>query len=309
MLISIIIPVYNSEKTIRTIVSDLHKEFSPKYQHEIILINDDSLDDSGKICLELHREFKENIVYLELSRNFGEHNAVMAGLNLAKGDWIIIMDDDLQNPATEAVRLADFAQNSNFDVVYTRYEYKHHNLWRNLGSKFNDKVANIMLNKPAGLYLSSFKIISSRIAKEIIQYKLPYPYIDGIILGITRHIGSFTVQHKERKEGKSGYTLGKLLHLWSNMFTNFSIIPLRIAVVSGFIFSALGFILGILTIIEKMLKPEIPLGYASLFVAMSFFSGMVLIALGMLGEYIGRIFLSLNKKPQYVIKEKYDKDS
>lgn len=306
MMISIIIPVYNSEKTITKVVSSIISVFKDHYQHEIILVNDGSEDDSDKVCRELHGRFEGRVIYVELSRNFGEHNAVMAGLNVAKGDWHIIMDDDGQNPAEEALKLADFAINNSYEVVYAQYDNKEHSAGRNLGSWFNDKVANLMLKKPAELYLCSFKIISAQIVKEIICYELPFPYIDGIILGITKHIGTLTVKHGKRSVGKSGYTIGKLIHLWSNMFTNFSIIPLRIAIVCGFIFSGIGFVLGILTIIEKIMNPEIPLGYASLFVAMSFFAGMILIALGMLGEYIGRIFLSINRKPQYVIKRKYD---
>jgi glycosyltransferase involved in cell wall biosynthesis len=309
MLISIVIPVYNSEKSISNIVRDLESVFRESYQHEIILVNDGSRDDSDGVCRDLHSKFQGRVVYLELSRNFGEHNAVMAGLNIAKGDWVIIMDDDQQNPAEEAKKLTDYAISSNYEVIYAKYDDKKHGLGRNLGSWFNDKVANLMLQKPKELYLCSFKIISAKIVKEIICYELPFPYIDGIILSITRDIGTLKVKHGKRHEGKSGYTIGKLIHLWSNMFTNFSIIPLRIAIVCGFIFSGIGFVLGIYTVIEKIMNPEIPLGYASLFVAMSFFSGMILIALGMLGEYIGRIFLSINRRPQFVIKNKYDKDN
>ncbi|MCF7920481.1 MAG: glycosyltransferase family 2 protein [Candidatus Cloacimonetes bacterium] len=309
MLISIVIPVYNSEQTIRITVDKIVAAFNDKYDYEVILVNDGSEDDSDKVCRDLCDDNPEKVVYLQLMRNFGEHNALMAGLKIAKGDWIITMDDDLQNPVTEVVKLAEFSLKSNYDVIYTKYLEKCHNFWRNLGSRFNDKVANIMLKKPPNLYLSSFRAISRAVVNEIIKYDLPFPYIDGIIINTTNQIGVLEVVHSERAKGKSGYTLRKLLRLWSNMFTNYSILPLRIAIFSGFIFSILGFILGVMTVIEKLMNPELPLGYASLFVALAMFSGIILVSLGMLGEYIGRIFLGINGKPQYVIKEKYEKRS
>ena len=227
----------------------------------------------------------------------------MAALNQATGDYAIIMDDDFQNPVSEVRKLIDFSINNDYDVVYTHYAKKKHSLFRNLGSKFNDKLANIMLRKPKNLYLSSFKSISKFIISEIIKYDLPYPYIDGLILRTTDNIGKLQVKHSERKIGKSQYTLKKLVTLWMNMFTNFSVLPLRLATILGFVFSIISFLLGVAGIFMKLLDPSVPMGYASLFVTVTIFAGIQLIAIGMVGEYIGRIFISMNKKPQYSIKK------
>ena len=213
----------------------------------------------------------------------------------------MIMDDDFQNPVSEVEKIINFSLSNDYDVVYTHYKYKKHNIFRNLGSYFNNKVANIMLKKPNDLYLSSFKSIQSKVVKEIIKYKLPYPYIDGLILRTTRNISSIQVKHKKRIQGKSGYTLKKLFSLWLNMFTNFSVVPLRISTLFGFIFSFVGLIFGIITIIEKLHYPELPQGYPTIIIVVLLFSGMQLIFLGVIGEYLGRLFISNNKHPQYFI--------
>lgn len=306
LLISVIIPVYNSEDSIGPLVSKLLAELSHSFETEIILVNDNSKDQSDKVCCELHEQFGGRVKYYLLAKNVGEHNAVMAGLNQMTGDYAVIMDDDFQNPVSEVIKLIDYAANNNYDVVYTWYEKKQHSFFRNLGSSFNNRVANIMLRKPKDLYLSSFKIINRFLVNEIVRYDLPYPYIDGLILRTTDNIGKIQVTHEKRVSGHSNYTLGKLVKLWSNMFTNFSILPLRVAIIAGFAFALLGVGLGIYTIIERLNNPGVPVGYSALMVAISIFSGIQLIAIGMLGEYLGRMFLSQNKKPQYSIRKKYE---
>jgi undecaprenyl-phosphate 4-deoxy-4-formamido-L-arabinose transferase len=246
------------------------------------------------------------VKFYSLSKNVGEHNAVMAGLNYTTGDFIVIMDDDFQNPISEVIKLVEYAKENSYDVVYTYYERKQHHFLRNLGSKFNDKVANVMLKKPKDLYLSSFKLISKFLVKEIIKYDLPFPYIDGLILRTTNNIGKIQVSHQERTIGKSGYTLTKLISLWLNMFTNFSILPLRVSIYIGFIFAFLGLILGTYTVIEKLSNPSLPIGFAALAVSIFIFAGVQLISLGMIGEYVGRIFLSQNKRPQFTIKKRFE---
>jgi len=304
--LSIIIPVYNAEKTIRRLVDELIKNLSVQYKLEIVLVNDNSIDHSEEICISLHEKFKDIVKFYSLAKNVGEHSAVMAGLSKSTGDYIIIIDDDFQNPISEIFKLVNTALKNNFDVVYSYYKTKRHSLFRNLGSWFNDKVANIMLQKPKDLYLSSFKILNRFLVNEIIKYQAPFPYIDGLILQVTDKIGKVEVEHHARQEGRSGYTFKKLISLWLNMFTNFSILPLRISIVLGFIFSLFGLALGIYTVIEKFLTPHIPVGFASLIVAVSVFAGVQLIMLGMIGEYVGRAFLSINKKPQYTIKKTYE---
>jgi undecaprenyl-phosphate 4-deoxy-4-formamido-L-arabinose transferase len=304
--LTIVIPVYNSEDTIGKLTDKLISSLSGDYKLEIVLVNDCSKDNSEEICIALHQKYAEIVKFYSLAKNVGEHNAVMAGLNQATGDFIVIMDDDFQNPISEVIKLVQYAKGHSFDVVYTYYDRKQHHFLRNLGSKFNDKVANVMLKKPKDLYLSSFKLISKFLVKEIIKYDLPFPYIDGLILRTTNNIGKIQVYHQERNVGKSGYTLTKLVSLWLNMFTNFSILPLRFAIIAGLIFALLGLFLGIETIIEKLANPDVPVGFAALAVSIFIFSGVQLFSLGIIGEYVGRIKLSQNKRPQFTIRKKFD---
>ena len=304
--LTIVIPVYNSEDSIGKLTDHLVNSLGGDYKLEILLVNDCSKDNSEKVCIALYEKYNSIVKFYSLSKNVGEHNAVMAGLNYTTGDFIVIMDDDFQNPISEVIKLAQYAKEYNFDVVYTYYDRKQHHFFRNLGSKFNDKVANVMLKKPKDLYLSSFKLMSKFLVKEVTKYDLPFPYIDGLILRTTNNIGKIKVNHQERNVGKSGYTITKLISLWLNMFTNFSILPLRISIYLGFIFAFLGLILGVYTIIEKLSNPSLPVGFAALAVSVFIFAGVQLISLGMTGEYIGRIFLSLNKRPQFTIKRKFE---
>lgn len=305
MKISIIIPVYNSETTIQRLVDELLVGFDD-YDLEIVLVNDNSHDNSERKCVELYQNNKEVVRFYSLAKNVGEHNAVMAGLNKCTGDFAIIMDDDFQNPISEAIKLIEFSAKNDYDVVYTYYDKKQHSFFRNLGSKFNDKMANIMLGKPNDLYLSSFKSLNRFVINQIIAYNLPFPYIDGLILQTTDNIGKLKVEHSARQAGKSQYTPKKLILLWLNMFTNFSVIPLRIATFLGFIFSVIAFFMGVAGVVMKFLEPSIPMGYASLIVSISLFSGILLIAIGMVGEYVGRIFLSINKRPQFSIRKSFE---
>lgn len=304
--LSIVIPVYNSETTIGPLTDKLVEALSKDYDLEIVLVNDNSKDNSEKVCVMLYQKHKPIVKFYSLSKNVGEHNAVMAGLNQVTGDYVVIMDDDFQNPISEVIKLVEYGKENNFDVVYTYYDRKQHNFFRNLGSKFNDKVANIMLNKPKDLYLSSFKLINKFILKEIIKYDMPFPYIDGLILRTTSSIGKIKVQHSARSQGQSGYTFKKLLSLWLNMFTNFSILPLRLSIIVGFVFAIFGLILGIITVIEKLSDPTLPMGFATIAVAVFVFAGIQLMSLGIIGEYIGRIKLSQNKSPQFTIKKRYE---
>ncbi len=305
MKVSVAIPVYKSANSIGRVVDELITTLTKHYDLEIILVNDDSPDHSEKVCIELHNQNPDIVKFYSLAKNVGEHNAVMAALNHVTGDYTVIMDDDFQNPITEVVKLFEYINNGDYDVVYTFYDKKEHSLFRNWGSKFNDKVANVMLQKPKDLYLSSFKALNKFIVNEIIKYNLPFPYIDGLILRSTSKIGKLNVLHQKREEGKSGYTFKKLVRLWMNMFTNFSILPLRISIVIGFFFALLGFAFGIYVVVDKILHPDIPTGYATIAVIVAIFAGIQLIAIGLVGEYLGRVFLSQNKRPQYCIRKSF----
>ena len=305
-MISIIIPVFNSENTIEILVNNIVQTLGEHYKFEIILINDASKDSSEEKCKKLLDEYSSIVLY-SLSKNVGEHNSVMAGLNKCTGDYAVIMDDDLQHSVDSLLELIKFGikEKNNFDVVYTYYDKMKYNFFRNLGRKFNNFIANLLLDKPKFLYLSSFKLINRFLITEIVKYKSPFTYIDGIILGITSRIGRIKVGHDKRVHGKSGYTIRKLLQVWSSMFTGFSVVPLRLSLILGSMLSILGFIFALLTFIERIIDNTVPSGYATLIIVVTIFSGAILIALGLLGEYVGRIFISLNKKPQFTIRDSW----
>lgn len=305
MVVSILIPVYNGATTIGGLVGRL-LELLGSAHSQVVLVNDGSQDNSHEVCLGLVERYPEAVTYVSLSRNFGEHNAVMAGLNYTTGDYVVIMDDDFQNPPEDVMALIEAAKSGKHDVVYSYYPHKQHHWMRNIGSKFNDLVATVMLDKPRSLYLSSFKCLSRFVVDQIITYTGPFPYIDGLALRCTRNIGKVLVHHEKRTEGKSGYTFRKLVRLWLNMFVNFSVLPLRVSSLLGFLFSFLGGMMSVLVVIEKISHPDIPIGWPSVVVIVMIFSGIQLLILGLLGEYIGRLFLSFNQTPQFVVREAHN---
>ncbi len=302
--LSIVIPVYNAEKTIESLCNTLIALYSEQHSLEIVLVNDNSRDSSDLICRRLHETFKETITYIMLSRNFTEHNAVMAGLNSVTGSLCVIMDDDFQNPPEEVKLLVDEIEKG-YDVVYSNYSAKRDSLFRNVGSLFNDRMANMILQKPAGLYLSSFKIMNRFMVNEVIKYTGPDPYIDAIILRSTDSIGTVEVCHNKRKHGRSGYTLGKLISLWGNMVVSYSLIPLRIIGIIGIILAVYGVIMGADVMIGYLIPSvEDMTEYETLTAVIAFFRGFQLLAISVVGEYVGRIYLSLNADPQFVVREK-----
>jgi glycosyltransferase involved in cell wall biosynthesis len=307
MQISIVIPVYNGAASIEPLVTRLIDILGTNAL-QIVLVNDGSPDNSDDICRSLYRRFAETVTYVKLAKNFGEHNAVMAGLQHARGDYVVIMDDDFQNPPDEVIRLIEHACGHRYDIVYTYFPHKRHHWLRNLGSVFNDRVANFMLDKPRDLYLSSFKCLSRFTVQEILKYPGPFPYIDGLALRCTRNIGKLEVGHEPRREGRSNYTLRKLVRVWLNMFVNFSVMPLRISTLTGLAFGVLGLLMGIWVFVEKMVFPDVPVGWPSVIVAIVLFSSVQLVMLGLMGEYLGRLFLTSNQTPQYVIREVLDSE-
>jgi glycosyltransferase involved in cell wall biosynthesis len=299
--LSIVIPVYNGASSIADLVAAL-EDLTITGGHEIVLVNDGSADNSLAVCHALFDKARVPITLVNLARNYGEHNAVMAGLRYATGAHVITMDDDLQNPPEEVERLLAYSQRSGKEVVYTYYEDKRHAAWRNLASRFTNRVADFVLDKPRGMYLSSFRCMSAFLVREIIRYEGPFPYVDGLILQVTQDIDRLLVAHLPRTAGHSNYTLRRLLRLWMSMFVNFSVTPLRISTVAGLVLSVLGAIGGAMAMVEALLSSTPP-GWASLMAAVLLLSGVQLLILGIIGEYLGRLYLTANRKPQSVVKE------
>jgi glycosyltransferase involved in cell wall biosynthesis len=302
MKLSVVIPVYNSQDTIHTLVHTLF-DVLRLYNLEVILVNDASKDNSETICERLARE-NTCVKFISLRKNSGEDNAVICGLNYCTGDFIAIIDDDFQNPPSEIITLLEKAVSHNLDIVYARYETKQHSLIRNFYSWVNNLFAVYLLNKPRGLYLSSFKVMKKEIAREIISYKGPFPYIDALVLRCTDNIGSAKVVHESRRLGKSNYNLRKLFSLYLNMFINFSNRPLRFITISGAAISLVSLCGTIYVLFEKMVIHDVPPGWSFPAIMLLFLIGLTFVVIGVLGEYVGKILMSLNNAPQYVIKKK-----
>jgi glycosyltransferase involved in cell wall biosynthesis len=300
LALSIVIPVYNGADSIGELVDTLERLDIPG-GHEIVLVVDGSPDNSLAVCQELLARSKVPITLIDHARNYGEHNAVMTGLRHTRGAHVINMDDDLQNPPEEVTRLLAHAQKTGADVVYTYYDEKQHSGWRNLGSQFTNWVASFVLDKPKDLYLSSFRCMSAFLVGEITRYEGPFPYVDGLILQVTQRIDRLLVRHLPRAVGRSNYTLRRLLRLWMSMFVNFSVMPLRISTLTGFALSVIGGLGAVATIIDAIFIAEPP-GWASLMVVVMLLSGVQLMILGIVGEYLGRLYLTANGKPQSVVR-------
>jgi undecaprenyl-phosphate 4-deoxy-4-formamido-L-arabinose transferase len=302
--VSVVIPVYGGVKTIESLVEGLSQALAGDHELEVVLVDDASPDGSGDVCRSLAQRH-DWVRVVRLARNFGEHSAVMAGLHHATGECVVTMDDDLQNPPTEVSRLLA-ALGDGVDVVYGDYVRKRHGPIRNLGSWFNGWVAVRALGKPPGLYLSSFRAMSRFVVDELKRVEDPFPYVDGYILRVTRDVVSVPVEHHARAEGRSGYTMRKLIGLWLNQVTNFSLGPLRLASYMGLLISLLGVVGAVIFAVERAQNPDLPEGWASLIVAVTILGGVQLFALGMIGEYLGRLFQREGGTPQFVVRETID---
>lgn len=306
--ISFVIPCYRSEHTLPHVIAEIEEKMKTmeQYGYDIFLVNDCSPDKTLDVIRKLCAEH-ENIKGIDFAKNFGQHSALMAGLRHSDGDYVVCLDDDGQTPANQVDRLIGRLEEG-YDAVYAKYEHKQHSAFRNLGSKVNERMTRSMLGKPADLYVSSYFAVKRFVVEDMVRYENSYPYIIGLVLRATRNITNVLVDHREREEGTSGYTFKKLFALWFNGFTAFSVKPLRIATALGAISAVAGFLYGFYTIIKRMINPNVPMGFSSLMSAVVFFGGMIMLMLGLIGEYIGRIYISLNNSPQYVIREKINLD-
>lgn len=305
-LVSFVIPCYRSAQTVGGVVQEIRESMAalPQYRYEIVLVNDASPDDTFETIRTLCEENRD-ICGVNLARNFGQHAALMAGFRYVRGDIVVCLDDDGQTPAGEAGKLLSEIE-AGSDVVYAKYTNKRHSGFRNFGSRINELMTRVMLGKPKELYLSSYFAAKRFVVEEMLRYENPYPYVIGLVLRTTKKITNVEVTHREREVGASGYTMGKLLGLWFNGFTAFSVKPLRVATVIGVLSACAGFVYGIFTIVKKFINPAVPVGFSALMAAVVFFCGLILLMLGIIGEYIGRIYISMNNSPQYVIRECLD---
>lgn len=300
--LSIVVPVYRSAQILPQLVDQIHAEMCKNGlgdNFELLLVNDASPDNSWQVIRALTQKHGF-IKGISLRRNFGQHNAIMAGLHYVCGDFIVLMDDDLQHPP-RAIGDMVRALAEGYDVCYTNYLNRQHAIWKRLGSKFNDWVATHLLGKPKGLYLSSFKAIRKEVVDEIVKYDGPYAYVDGLILDVTRSITTIAIEHQARHEGEGNYNLRRSFSLWMKMATSFSVLPLRIASYAGFALAALSLIMIIFVLAQKLIHPDLPAGWASLIATMLFIGGIQTLCIGVIGEYLGRTYLKLNHKPQFVV--------
>ena len=310
MLYSIVIPCYKSSKTIRKGVEMTMQEMDrlDRREYEFVLVDDCSPDDGETMAalMGLVRDYA-CVKVVELAKNAGQHNAVMAGLNEGSGEVFIAMDDDMQTHPSQLGKLLD-EFDKGYDIVYGYYEHKEHSKFRNFGSYVNYMTVRILLKKPKDLKTSSFWVIRKFVRDYAVEYKSAYTHLQGLFLRTTRNISSVPIQHFKREVGTSNYTLKKLIKLWSNIL-GFSIVPLQMATYTGFFFSLIGILAAIGVIILKFVRPATYIGWPSMMATICFFSGLNLMFMGIIGEYVGRIFLGMSKNPQYVVRQVHHKDA
>ncbi len=295
--LSLVIPLYRSRSTIDLLLDRL-EALKPACSWELILVDDGSPDGTAERARERLQRSPLRGLLICHSRNYGEHQAVLSGYRHAAGTYIVNLDDDLQNPPEEALRLWQKAREENLDVVYGDYRQKQHESWRNLGSRFANRTANWLLDLPDRFYLSSFRCVSGLIAHRVADYQGPYPYIDGLISQFTQRIGSLKVQHDRRQAGETNYNLRRLTRLWLNIFTSFSIMPLRLATLLGVVMASIGAASLIILVAQALIYAQTVQGWLSIICTILIFGGIQCLLIGMMGEYLGRIFLTVSGKPQ-----------
>jgi len=307
-MLSFIIPCYNSEKTVEIVINQIINKIHERddYEYEIIAVNDCSPDNVYQVLKRIANA-NYRVKVINLAKNAGKHTAVLVGYRYAKGDFVISLDDDGQCPMECLWELIKPLEEGH-DMAMAKYDHKQEKFYKQLGSKLNHMVSQIMLGKPKDLVFSNFIARQKYICKAMAEYHNIYPYLEGLSLRITRDVVLVPMVEKERIAGRSNFTLMKSLSLWMNGFTAFSVKPLRVSTVIGACTAIAGFIYGVITIIRKLINPRISVGYSSILVSILFCAGMILLMMGLVGEYVGRIYLSVNRYPQYVVKEKLNLD-
>lgn len=304
--VSFVIPCYRSESTIAGVVNEIVETMrNAAYDFEIILVNDCSPDDTFSEIRKLAQNIPQ-VKGVDLARNFGQHAALMAGFHQVSGNIVVCLDDDGQTPADEVGKLLAKIEDG-YDAVYASYANKQHSGFRNWGSHVNSKMTEIMLGKPENLAVTSYFAVRRFVIDEMIRYEHCYPYVIGLVLRTTKNICNVPVNHRQRETGTSGYTLGKLLSLWMNGFTSFSVKPLRMANYFGFFSAVAGFVYMVVIIARYFVYKDAPLGWSSTTAILLILGGIILIVLGLIGEYVGRIYMCSNDAPQFVVREVVDK--
>lgn len=301
--VSVAIPCYKSSRTIPIVVEDIKKNILSRegYDYQIILVNDYPFDETFDVITQLCEE-DNKIIGINLSRNFGQTAAKMAAIPYVTGDVLVYMDDDGQHPANEIYKLVDKVLEGN-DVVYAHFAHKKHSLFKRFTSKIHSRIEEINGVKPKGVHISSFHALSKYAYQSLLNYKSPFPSMLGYLNNTVKKCVSIEVEHKERIEGKTNYNLKRLFKLWLDSFTNFSLVPLRIATIFGMIVAFFGFGGGLFTLIRKIVNPNIAAGYTSTISVLLFIGGVIMVVLGLIGEYIGRIYMTVSDKPQFLVRE------
>lgn len=305
ILLSFVIPCYRSEQTIEKVINEIKETVVQRddFDYEIITVNDCSPDNVYHVLKEIASK-DEKIKVINFSRNMGKHSAVMAGYAVAKGDYIVNLDDDYQSPTYELWKIIDPLIADECDVTTAEYHVKKEAWYKRLGSDFNLKMTEILLDKPKNVRMENFSAMKQFVCKEMIKYRHPYPYLEGLTYRVTKRVKTIPMEQRSRADDNaSGFTLSKSIKLLLNGLTAFSVKPLRIASVCGLLFAICGFVYGIYIIIKKLVIPQTVLGYSSTMAVMLFSSGLIMLMLGIIGEYIGRIYICINASPQYVIKD------
>jgi undecaprenyl-phosphate 4-deoxy-4-formamido-L-arabinose transferase len=305
--LSVVIPAYHSESTLPNLVERLHKTLEGMgRRYEIIIVDDGSKDNTWHVLAELQAQHRDTLTAIQLMRNFGQHNALMCALRHARGELIVTMDDDLQNPPEEIPVLVEAIERGDFDLVYGKYDRKRHGRWRNLGSA----VVNIFYRLVFQLTVTvtAFRVMRRQLAESILSYDLNFTFLDGLLAWNTQRIGEASVRHEPRQDGRSGYSLRRLVLLAMNLFANFSLLPLQAVSLLGFLFSLVGFVLGSYYLVKYFLDQLVVPGYASTIVAILVLGGTQLLALGVIGEYLGRLHLNVNRKPQYTVRKTIEQE-
>ena len=300
--LSVVVPVYNSADTLAELLKRLSRVLDTITQrYEVILVDDGSQDDSWLVMQSLQSTYGAHMVTVQLMRNYGQHNTLMCGLAMAKGAFVVTIDDDLQNPPEELPKMLDHIKQAELDLVYGCPDTRSHAAWRNLGSSIVWRFYRRVFRNP--VTPTPFRVMRHQLVRSVLFYDLNFTYLDGLLAWCTCRIGAVEVEHHARTQGRSGYSLSKLLGLALNLYTNFSLIPLQIVSTVGFLTAASGFLVGLYYLVQYLLTNIVVPGFASTIIAILILGGVQLLALGVMGEYLGRLHLNVNRKPQYVIRE------